>query len=97
MRIRRAAAVVMAALLACVLVCSLVLLRVEAHHDCSGEHCPVCAQLAVCRNAVDALRFALVAAFAVTAAARELSPIIFAREACGVGVTPVSSGVRMLN
>lgn len=38
----------MAALLAFALLCSVLFMAVEAHHDCTGQDCPVCQQLSAC-------------------------------------------------
>jgi hypothetical protein len=43
---KRIAALIFAAAVLCLLVCSPFVIALESHHDCRGEHCPVCALIA---------------------------------------------------
>ena len=57
----------LAAVLAVVLLSSVVYLAVEANHDCSGDDCAICHQISVCENLLKSLGLAG-AAVAISAA-----------------------------
>lgn len=97
MKACRVAAVVCAALLACALVCSLVFIIVEAHHDCSGEDCPVCAQIALCRDALRRLSRAFFALLAVTVLSTAFASASATPASDFCFFTPVAAGVKLLN
>ncbi|MCR5347606.1 MAG: hypothetical protein K6E38_07500 [Fretibacterium sp.] len=61
---KRLGAGVLAALFVLVALFSVAFIAVEAEHDCTGEDCPICRQMAVCANA---LKFGLVLAVFVPA------------------------------
>ena len=47
-----------------VLLFSAVFIAAEADHDCAGENCPICAQIAVCQNILKTFSLAVcIAAF----------------------------------
>ena len=96
MTTRRVIAVALAALLACAIVCSLAFICAEAHHDCDGDDCPVCARLALCRDAIGRLA-RIAAALTVAAAALVFLPRLAATATVAFAATPVSAGVKMLN
>ncbi len=45
-------AVLTAALFVCFMAFAVFFISVEAHHDCSGENCPVCALIQLCGDTV---------------------------------------------
>ena len=88
-------AAVCAAILCFALVCSVAFVFVEAHHDCSGENCPVCAHFALCRDSLARLiRF--VCAVSALAALCAYAGSVIVRLSRGGSGTPVSAGVRLL-
>lgn len=58
-----------AALLVFVMLFSAFYIAAEAGHDCAGEDCRICRQIAVCRNTLNALGLAAAAAGIVFLAA----------------------------
>ena len=80
-----------------VLVASFYFILHESRHDCSGEDCPVCALVAICRNTIRTISVALIL-FAISFAAlyrcfgADLACVSVAREH-----TPVSLKVKLLN
>ena len=90
------AATFLALLAAVLLVVSFVFIAHEADHDCSGEDCPVCAQIAVCVDAFRAFSNTIVVcAFAACVCCIALLTF---RLAAWIGLsTPVSLKVKKLN
>lgn len=84
-----------AAALALVMLFSLVFLAREADHDCRGEDCAICAQIALCEQLLKnlILAAAILAALRILAAFRaesgEHAPVRFGP------VTPVSLKVKL--
>ena len=97
MKARRLAAVVCAALLTCALVCSAAFIFIEAHHDCHGEDCPICAQIALCQDALWRLARVIFASIAVTAALWAFASVSPKPASSFCAITPVSAGVKLLN
>ena len=67
----RIAALLLAAAVLTVMLCSAFYLALEAGHDCIGDGCAICCQIAVCRNVLKKLSLsvcagALAAAFTYT-------------------------------
>ena len=58
---------ILAALLALALLASVLFIALEAHHDCHGEDCVICAQLVVCGELLQQL--ALLTVFVLAASA----------------------------
>ena len=94
---KRVIAAIMAALILCAIVCSLVFIRIEAHHDCRGDDCPVCEHIALCRDALWRLSRVIIAAFALVGAASTLILSDVREKPCRAASTPVLFGVKMLN
>ena len=91
---KRLAAAVLAALLLCAALLSAFCLAAEAHHDCTGKDCPVCA---LARAAERTLRSGAAAqARPVVLSALLLLLPVLCRDVL-LGVTPVSRKVRMNN
>ncbi|MBQ6552504.1 MAG: hypothetical protein IJL83_02685 [Clostridia bacterium] len=92
----RVIATVLAVVFALAVALSLVFIAAEADHDCSGEDCPVCELLALCRGV---LRGVLAAAFVCLAAAalRTAALSRSARSALRAAITPASLKVKLLN
>ncbi len=92
---KRIIATVLAVVFALAVALSLVFIAAEADHDCSGEGCPVCELLALCRGV---LRGVLAAAFVCLAAALRTAALSrSARSALRAAVTPASLKVKLLN
>ena len=92
---KRRAAAVCAAILCFALVCSAAFIFVEAHHDCEGESCPVCAHFALCRDSLERLICFVCAVSALAALCAYVGSVIVRPSRGGSG-TPVSAGVRLL-
>ncbi len=95
---KRLAALILAVLVLLALMTSLFVIIHEADHDCTGEDCPICAVIAVCRNTLKLLGDAL-AALAVVFACfcfAASSAILYFFEKTNQE-TPVSLKVKLLN
>lgn len=93
---RRFAAAILAALVLVALTASLFIVVHAAHHDCSGDDCPVCAAAAVCRDTLKTLSGAL-AVFAAVASVCFAVILITSYIASLRIETPVSLKVKLLN
>ena len=62
----RAIAAILAGMIAVVILSSSLYIAAEADHDCRGEDCVICAQIAACENTLRELACAAVAVAAVT-------------------------------
>lgn len=92
-----AAAGILALLLAACLLGSVLFLVLEAGHDCDGEDCRICAQMAACEEILRVLS-AVSALFAAASAVPGVSARRPRGGACPEGGdTPVSRGERLLN
>ena len=80
-----------------VLFASLYFILHEAHHDCSGDECPVCRLIAVCRDTLNAFALISVLLCALFAFLLRSSDVRYAREEKRLVHTPVSLKVRLLN
>lgn len=80
-----------------VLVASFYFILHEADHDCTGEDCPVCALVAVCRNTLKTFFAAIVLAVASLAARRSGSTVFSSSSRENCGKTPVVLKVKLLN
>ena len=91
---KRAISILIVGFILCFFLCSCVVLFHEADHDCTGEHCPVCAIVHLCQAVLRSVLFS------------ETSPVLFAFSAflflpfCLRGQvlhfpTPVFQNVRM--
>ena len=58
----RIAALLLAAAVLTVMLCSAFYLALEAGHDCIGDGCAICCQIAVCRNVLRKLSLSVCAA-----------------------------------
>ena len=94
--IKRTTAVLLAALVLFAVISSLFAVIHEAHHDCTGENCRVCAMVAVCRTTLRTLADALIAAAAVSACLCTALPVIYFSRAY-FGKTLISLKVKLLN
>lgn len=78
----------------CTLIFSFLYVAKEASHDCTGEHCPICAQIHVIAQTFGHLSagrepaFIIVPVFAALKDTLHLQPILFY-------ATPVSQKIRM--
>ena len=94
---RRVFSALLILLIVFVLFASFYFILHESNHDCSGEECPVCALVAVCRNTLKNFSAALV----LYALLRSLAPGIIASVSCrddhSCFASPVSLKVRLLN
>ena len=94
---RRALSVLMLLLVVIVLVSSFYFILHETHHDCSGEGCPVCALVAVCRNTLKTFSSALLLVLSILAARRAGFSVTSASFRFCHENTPVSLKVKLLN
>ena len=84
-------------LMLAILLCSSLFIAIEAHHDCAGEDCSVCAMIETCENvlnrAVDSASAGAAAIIPVV-----LSALVFLTSATDVlFATPVSQKIRLNN
>ena len=80
-----------------VLFASLYFILHEAHHDCSGEDCPVCRLIAVCRDTLKGFAFISVLVGILLAFLFRSSAFRSALKEKRFTHTPVSLKVRLLN
>ena len=92
----RVTALIFAALFVLALVFSLAFMIAEADHDCTGEECQICRQLAVCVSVLRRMTVAVIIAAAVLLAVR--AAVAFVSAAVShVDCTPVLFKVKLLN
>ena len=90
MRIRVASILLLA-----VLLCSLVFIAAESHHDCCGEDCLICACIRVCTSALRSVSLhAAVKAVLAAVSLCLLTALIFLSSRLS-GITPVLAKVRL--
>ena len=69
----------------------------ETRHDCSGEDCPVCALVAICRNTLRSFSIGLILfALLLASVARSFS-LVDTRVDSARAITPVSLKDKLLN
>ncbi len=69
----------------------------ETRHDCSGEDCPVCALVAICRNTLRSFSIGLILfALLLASVARSFS-LFDTRVDSARAITPVSLKDKLLN
>ena len=69
----------------------------ETRHDCSGEDCPVCALVAICRNTLRSFSIGLILfALLLASVARSFS-LVDTRVDSARAITPVSLNDKLLN
>lgn len=59
MKKRRGVSLLLAAAVLAVMLASVFYLAAEADHDCTGQDCPVCAQIGACENTLKILAMAV--------------------------------------
>ncbi|MBQ9331211.1 MAG: AraC family transcriptional regulator [Oscillibacter sp.] len=91
MKTTRRAALVLTAVFALAVLVSSAFIVVHADHDCVGEGCPVCQQMAACAQTLRTLSSAAAAAGTVFAALRALT----AMRTCSAPERPFSTPVAL--
>ncbi len=93
----RIIAFALAAIVIFVMAFSLYIVAAEAHHDCCGEHCPVCELIAVCENNIKTI--ALILVFVTLIAALSLSYRVSGtfRGILCYAQTPITLKVKLTN
>ncbi len=94
---RRIISFLMILLIVFVLVSSFWSILHETHHDCSGEDCPVCAMIAVCKNTLKSVFAALLLVFFAFALKSDGRCAGASTVLCVRDETPVSLKVKLLN
>ena len=94
---RRIISFLMILLIVFVLVSSFWFILHETHHDCSGEDCPVCAMIAVCKNTLKSVFAALTLVLSALAASSAGRSAGASTVLCVRDETPVSLKVKLLN
>ena len=94
---RRIISFLMILLIVFVLVSSFWFILHETHHDCSGEDCPVCAMIAVCKNTLNSVFAALLLVLSALAASSAGRSAGASTVFCVRDETPVSLKVKLLN
>lgn len=69
-------AVLVAAVLVCALLFSVLFLVVEAHHDCDGDDCAICALITVCEDLLQKLSLAALALITAVLVSRVIAVLI---------------------
>ena len=94
---RRLFSALLVLLIVFVLVASYYFILHETRHDCSGEDCPVCALVAICRNTLRSFSIGLILfALLFTSVARSFS-LDDTRVDSARAITPVSLKDKLLN
>ncbi|MBO4870014.1 MAG: hypothetical protein J5585_09925 [Clostridia bacterium] len=93
---RRLSAVILTALVFAVVMTSLFVVAHGADHDCTGDNCPVCALISVCRSTLKTLAGAAAAA-AVFALVRAFSDAVCLCRAAAKNKTPIQLKVKLLD
>ncbi|MBQ3356791.1 MAG: hypothetical protein IJG45_06725 [Oscillospiraceae bacterium] len=94
---RRLAAAILAVFVLVAVMTSLFIMAHEVDHDCTGEDCPVCAVIALCRNALKVLCGTLIAAALLFACLRFTAPILLPIRVSSYSKTPITLKVKLLN
>lgn len=76
-RKKRALALFLSAFLTFVLFFSVLYIAEEAHHDCTGDNCPICRELEICAQTLSLLSAATTAAVLSVAVFRTVSEITY--------------------
>ncbi len=93
----RIVAAAMAAVILCVMLTASFCLTAQADHDCSGEHCAVCALLYQWGDMVRQVRSGISALTALLPAAAPQFFLLLLIAAAFLSATPVSKQVRLNN
>lgn len=94
---RRLFSALLVLLIVFVLVASYYFILHETRHDCSGEECPVCALVAICRNTLRSFSIGLILFALLLASLTRSFSLDHTRPASARAVTPVSLKVKLLN
>lgn len=94
---RRLAAVILAVLVLVAVTTSLFILAHAVDHTCTGEDCPVCAVISLCRSTLKVLCGTLIAAALLFACLRFTAPILLPVRVSSNRETPVTLRVKLLN
>ena len=92
---RRIAAAVFCLLFCFALAFSIVFIAAEAHHDCTGDKCPICAEMQVCANLLHTGALITAAAAISAAVYLLLGPLLWAYDAPLFSFTLVSLKVKL--
>ena len=87
----------LAAVLAVVMLSSVIYLAVEANHDCSGEDCAICHQISICENLLKSLGLAGAAAAISAAFTYTVCRAILPRAEMNGTLTLVALKVKLSN
>lgn len=93
---RRITAVILTALVLVAVVSSLFAVIHEAHHDCTGENCRICAMIAVCRSTLKAFADALIVTSVFSSLCAAFVLMRFTHTGA-YGKTPTALKVKLLN
>ena len=69
----------------------------ETRHDCSGEDCPVCALVAICRNTLRSFSIGLILFALLLASVARSILLVDTRVDSARAITPVSLKDKLLN
>ena len=89
------AALILALMLLFVMLISALFIARNAHHDCKGEGCSVCAIIAVCENMLKNISSAAAAAAVLTAAVFVIIKTLETASVFCPAATPVSLKVKL--
>ena len=93
----RSARAVLLLLVLFILFASLYFVLHETRHDCTGEDCPVCRLIAICRDALKSFVLTLILSASLFASLGTFRFYRFIREKRNSLYTPVSLKDRLLN
>ena len=87
----------LAVLFVLVMLSSLAFIVLEAEHDCTGEDCPVCAMIAICRNTLKTVLIALLLVLSSLTSRSAGRAFVSSSALFDPEETPVSLKVKLLN
>ncbi len=95
LRNRKRLAVLLAVLLFAALAFSALFMIAEADHDCIGEDCPVCQQIAVCAKTLELLSLTMLAVCGIRLACAVSGKNSAFAETAASGATLVSNKIKL--
>ncbi|MBQ9248772.1 MAG: hypothetical protein IJ179_00220 [Oscillospiraceae bacterium] len=85
----------LAAVLALVLLFSALFIALEAHHDCQGDGCAICACISICQDLLQHLSVVALVLGLALLLNRAVRPLVFAVRAAAAYPTPITLKVKL--
>lgn len=96
-RLKEVAAGIIGMMLIIVMLFSAFYISIETHHDCTGEDCPICAQVQMCENTLHKIGGGIAFLIAVIISAFFMIDCASVFIVDLLQATPISTKVRMNN